>query len=171
MEKSSNKTASEIIQRLKLIPHPEGGFYRETYRSELFIEEGVFPEFRGGRHCSTSIYYMLTSESFSSFHRIRQDEIWHFYTGDPVLIHMLTDTGSLQTLRLGNDLKNGALPQQMVPANTWFAAELEPELGFSLVGCTVAPGFDFKDFEMGRRDDLIQEFPDQAELIGRLTRG
>lgn len=165
-----NKLTADIIEKLKLISHPEGGFYRETYRSDLFIQDSALPGFQGGRHCSTSIYYMLTSESFSSFHRIGQDEIWHFYMGDPVIIHMLSNKGSLLSVKLGNDIDNGQSPQYLVPANTWFAAELKPKLGFALVGCTVSPGFDFKDFELGKRDDLIQKYPKQEELIARLTR-
>ncbi len=165
-----NYTAEDIIKLLDLIPHPEGGFYRETYRSDLFIPDGVIKEFKGGRNCTTSIYYMLTSDSFSSFHRIRQDEIWHYYLGDAIRIHMLSDSGETQSVLLGTDFKRGQLPQHVVPANTWFAAESEAKLGFSLVGCNVSPGFDFQDFELGCRENLVGKYPDHVGLIERLTR-
>ena len=165
------QTAKELIDFLKLSPHPEGGFYRETYRSELQIAEQELPDtFIGERSCSTCIYFLLTGEAFSSFHRIRQDEIWHFYLGDPVLIHMLSPEGTYSMVTISRDIRNGHFLQFVVPAGYWFAAELMRAEGFALLGCTVAPGFDFRDFELGSRENLITRFPDAQEIITRLTR-
>lgn len=157
--------ASDLIRSLSLQPHPEGGFYRETYRSALRLATPG-EQFSGPRSAATAIYYLLQHGDFSAFHRIRSDEMWHFYEGDPLVIHVL-DAGAApdyRSMRLGD----GECYQAVVPAGAWFAAE--PEGDFSLVGCTVAPGFDFEDFEMARRQDLLAEFPGRAELVERLTR-
>lgn len=158
-----------IVQKLGLMPHPEGGFYRETYRSRDLLQPEN-SDYKGERNCSTCIYFLLTSNSFSAFHRIRQDEIWHFYKGLPVNIHMIAKDGSYAVIRLGSDLDNGEIPQFVVPGGTWFASEVAGKTGYSLTGCTVSPGFDFADFEMGNRQELTQAYPDSAEIIYRLTR-
>lgn len=156
--------AAELIRTLSLEPHPEGGFYRETYRSaDCLADPGE--RFSGPRSASTGIYYLLQKGDFSAFHRIRSDEMWHFYEGHPLFIHMLDPVSrAARGIRLGE----GLCYQAVVPAGMWFAAE--PEGEYSLVGCTVAPGFDFADFEIGGRSDLMGAFPNCRDLVGRLTR-
>jgi hypothetical protein len=148
-------------------PHPEGGFYRETFRSPLVL--GGLPH-GASRPASTAIYYLLPAGTFSAFHRVRSDEIWHYYDGEPAALHVIGEDGAYVVFRLGRDIESGERPQAVVPANAWQAAE---PLGtrFALCGCTVAPGFDFADFELARRADLAARFPDLAPVVSRLTRG
>ncbi len=159
------------IQRLNLIPHPEGGFYRETYRADLRLAGSVLgPGFHGSRAVSTAIYYLLEAGQVSKFHRIRSDELWHFYDGVPLVLHGLDERHGYFNFRLGRH--EGTLPQAVIPAGVWFAAELAPGCAsddFALVGCTVAPGFDFQDFEMADPRCLAGQFPDQADLIRRFS--
>lgn len=162
--------AKLIINRLDLKPHPEGGWYRETYRSNEQLAATALPERYGGaRSFSTAIYFLLEQNDFSSFHRIASDEIWHHYLGAPVVIYQINTAGELTTLQLGPDLGQGQQFQIIIPAGTWFAAEPAGN-GFSLVGCTVAPGFDFSDFELAEQMGLLEECPQHAVLISRLTR-
>ena len=164
-------TSSQIIQLLQLQPHPEGGFYKETYRSEGIIEAACLPEtFPGKRHYSTAIYYLLQKGDFSAFHRIKSDEIWHYYHGGDFLIHLLDAETGHQCKTLGSNLSLGAVFQIVVPAGMWFAAEPTPDSHFTLAGCTVAPGFDFADFEMAEKKVLLQQFPNYASVINRLCR-
>ncbi|MFY0688455.1 MAG: cupin domain-containing protein [Cyclobacteriaceae bacterium] len=157
----------EIVKQLDLLPHPEGGFYRETYRSKgNFIPKQL--EIESERSYSTAIYFMLTKGSFSAFHRIKQDEIWHFYAGHPIKLHMISPNGHYTSQLIGINFAQGELPQFMVPANYWFASEVKDH--YALAGCTVAPGFDFEDFDLADRQALIKSFPDHHEIITRLTR-
>ncbi len=156
-----------LINHLQLQPHPEGGYYRETYRSGESIS---LPGFDGDRNFSTAIYFMLTSENFSAFHRIKQDEVWHYYTGSSLYVHVIDKTGKYARHTVGLDIENGATPQFIVTAGDWFGSSVVDENSFSLVGCTVAPGFDFRDFEMAKREDLLKFFPDHKEIITALTR-
>ncbi|GAB3649528.1 cupin domain-containing protein [Hymenobacter agri] len=157
-------SAQPIIELLQLLPHPEGGYYRETYRAAptLATTEGQT------RNVSTAIYYLLENEDKSHFHRIKSDELWFFHQGQPLEILLLTD-GQLSRIVLGNDLAAGAVPQAMVPANTWFAAHLPQRTGYALVSCTVAPGFDFQDFELAERGALTREFPHLTEVVTQFT--
>ena len=164
------KKADEIIRKLGLEPHPEGGFFKETYRSEASIEQddlGV--EFMGRRSFSTAIYFLLTSDSFSALHRIRQDEIWHYYDGSPIKLHMINPAGQYSFVIIGRDLSAGQVPQYVVEAGTWFGATVENEDDFTLLGCTVSPGFDFRDFQLAKRDEMLQEFPQHNGIITCLT--
>lgn len=162
---------SEIIEKLELAPHPEGGYFKETYRSLGEIEqESLGGDFQGKRNFSTCIYFLLTSNDFSAFHRIKQDEIWHFYDGSPIQLHVISPSGEYAKHLIGRELTLGETPQLMVPAGYWFAAEVAGQNAFSLVGCTVSPGFDFKDFELGIRQELLKLFPDHEEIITKLTR-
>jgi len=164
-------TVQELIKRLELIRHPEGGWFRETYRSSEMIPDQALPErFSGNRVFSTAIYFLLEAGDMSVLHRIKSDEVWHFYAGSALLIHCLFPDGSYQELRLGADQAAGEQFQVVVPAGCWFGAEPAEE-GFALVGCTVAPGFDFSDFEMAKREELCELYPQHAELITRMTRG
>ncbi len=160
-----------IIDGLELQPHPEGGYFKETYRSEGFIKkEHLDSEFTGDRNYCTGIYFLLTSDTFSAFHRINQDEMWHFYKGDSLLLHMISPEGKYSKVTIGNNFENNEVPQFTVPAKYWFAAEVKEKNSYTLTGCTVAPGFDFRDFEMPSREALLYEFPQHKDIITRLTR-
>lgn len=162
------------IERLDLRPHPEGGYFRETYRAAETIAGDALPKgFDGPRAFATAIYFLLTREAFSAFHRIRSDELWHFYAGDPVTLAILDadGKGQLATQCLGRDPARGAMPQVVIPAGAWFAAEVASAGSFALVGCTVAPGFDFADFELAERGRLVERYPQHRNVIERLTRG
>jgi hypothetical protein len=163
-------TAKELIEQLELVKHPEGGWYRETYRSDEVIQKTALPgRFANDRPVSTAIYFLLQSGDKSALHRIKSDEIWHFYSGDSLIVHVITPQGEYYPLNLGSNITAGETFQCVVPAGCWFGAEVSG-VGYSFVGCTVAPGFDFDDFEMGNRDDLLKEFPNHKEIVQRLTR-
>lgn len=157
-------TAQDLIQQLRLQPHPEGGYYRETYRAALETTAAN----GASRNVSTAIYYLLENDNRSHFHRIQSDELWFFHQGQPLEVLLLQD-GQLTTLTLGHAVERGELPQAVVPAHTWFGARVRDGAGFSLVSCTVAPGFDFADFELADRARLTQEFPSQAAIIEAFT--
>ena len=161
------------IERLDLRPHPEGGYYRETYRSaEIVAQSALPPRFDGARAFSTAVYFLITRDAFSAFHRIRSDELWHFYAGGAVTLAVLDagGMGELATESLGRDAARGQSPQVVIPAGAWFAAEVAAPADFALVGCTVSPGFDFADFELGQRASLLQRYPRHRGVIERLTR-
>ena len=161
------------IERLDLRPHPEGGYFRETYRASETIAAAGLPErFAGARPFATAIYFLLTTDAFSAFHRIRSDELWHFYAGGPVTLAILDadGKGQLATRSLGRDPARGESLQVVVPAGAWFAAEVAPTGAYALVGCTVAPGFDFADFELAARASLLERYPQHRGVIERLTR-
>ncbi|WP_250434348.1 cupin domain-containing protein [Hanstruepera flava] len=160
----------DLISKLDLKPHPEGGFFKETYRSKGVIDEShLGASYTGKRNYSTCIYFLLTSDNFSAFHRIKQDEIWHFYDGSPIDLHVISESGVYHKHVIGIDIKNGEVPQFVVPGGSWFAAEAINQNAYALIGCTVSPGFSFEDFELKSRDDLISLFPDHKEIISRLT--
>lgn len=156
-------------ERLGLLPHPEGGFYAETYRSSE-RHPGPPESFPGERALATAIYFLLPAGECSALHRIRSDELWHFYCGAPLEIAVIDGDGLLTVKRLGLDLERGEAPQHAVNAGTWFGASVAPDRGYALVGCTVAPGFDFRDFELARREELSARYPAHARLIERYTR-
>jgi uncharacterized protein len=163
-------TAREHILHLQLLPHPEGGFYKETYRSEGSFDFQNNLIFNGSRPYSTAIYYLLEQGDYSAFHRIRSDECWHFYAGECLHIHILHTNGQYEMVKLGSLVNQGEVFQHVVPSGAWFASEPAPATSFSLTGCTVAPGFDFADFEMAVYADLIKDFPEYADLARRLCR-
>ena len=157
---------ARLVALLELAPHPEGGFYRETARASLALEG--LPH-GGPRAAHTAIYFLLPAGTFSAFHRVASDELWHHYDGAALELHTIDEAGRYAVARLGRDLPNGERPQHLVPAGVWQAAvPLGPP--YSLVGCTVAPGFDFADFEMPPRADLCARYPEHAARIARLTR-
>lgn len=163
--------AQELITDLQLIEHPEGGYYKETYRSANVIPQQVLGEsFNGERNYCTSIYFLLTSDRFSAFHRIKQDEIWNFHKGSPLTVHVIDKAGNYTKHLVGLDIKNGQTPQFVVPAGCWFASSVNEKDNYSFVGCTVAPGFDFNDFELANRAELIQQYPELSGTITELTR-
>jgi predicted cupin superfamily sugar epimerase len=162
-------TVQQLIEQFDLLPHPEGGYYKETYRSPEIISKQALPDrFAGERYYSSAIYFLLEKGNFSAFHRIQSDECWHFYTGDTLWVHMIAPDGTLTTIQLGH--QPGTVYQYVVPAGYWFASETAPGGSFSFVGCTVAPAFDFADFELADGNTLSQQFPQHSALIGRLCR-
>jgi len=171
MDTSLNFTSNDLISMLQLEPHPEGGFYSRTYASDEQIAAAGLPaRFGADRSISTAIYFMLEGKDYSAFHRIKSDELWHFYSGGGLHIYVIHPDGRGEILLLGNDLANGYRFQQVVKAGCWFASKPATENSFSLVGCTVAPGFDFEDFEMANQLDLVQQYPQHTEWIKQLCR-
>ncbi len=165
------KPATYWIDYLDLLPHPEGGFFKETYRAEDTVSKQGLPErFPADRSASTGIYFLLRSEDFSHLHRIRSDEMWHFYAGSTLTVHMIDDDGNYSFFKVGADPEKGATFQVVVPANVWFGATVDDADSYSLVGCTVAPGFDFADFEMADRSEMLVQFPQHAAVIERITK-
>lgn len=161
--------AQEWIISLGLQPHPEGGYYREVYRSSEAVGGECFsPAFDGPRNFSTSIFYLLRSGEKSRLHKLKSDELWYFHAGSRLTIVMLRETGS-QHVSLGMDVSKGQFLQFPVPANTWFGAFVSGDDSFALCSCNVAPGFDFRDFEMGIRSDLLSRFPECKAEIEMLT--
>lgn len=159
--------ATHWIDRLGLEPHPEGGYYAETYAADAIVDEAHLSDrYDGDRPTATSIYYLLEADDFSAFHRLASDELWHFYRGDPLTLSVLGD--GLETVELGRDRF-----QAVVPGDTWFAAETtadgDDEHGYALVGCDVTPGFHYDDFELAG-PELADEYPAYRDLIERLTR-
>jgi len=157
-------TADDWIARLGLIRHPEGGWYRETYRSSERVERAVLPpRFGGPRAFSTAIYYLLRAGERSALHRIKSDEVWHHYAGDAVELWLLEEPGRARQVRLGGE------PQVIVPAGVWYGARVVAGGAYALMGGTVAPGFDFADFELADRAALLAKFPGQRVVIEALT--
>jgi len=167
MDKNRSET---LVDSLGLQKHPEGGWYRETYRSAGTVPlHGLPGRFDGERSFCTSIYFLLSGDEFSAFHRIKQDELWHFYDGDGLTVHVIDKAGNCLEKKLGRDSEKGECFQQVVEAGDWFGASV-PSGGFALVGCTVAPGFDFADFEMPSRQELLSLYPQHRAVIEKLTR-
>jgi uncharacterized protein len=162
------ENAAFWIDKLGLMPHPEGGFFRETYRSAGSIPpQSLSPDIKSARAYSTAIYFLLRSSDRSLFHKIKSDEVWHFYSGSSLTLYILTANG-LEAKKLGNPQNGGSL-QIVIPANSWFGALVDMPESFVLAGCTVAPGFDFSDFEIARRSTLLAEYPQYSTLIEQLT--
>jgi uncharacterized protein len=161
---------AEIIKLFGMQPHPEGGYYKESYRSTEMIPQTVLPKaFSGDRCFSTAIYFLLPKGAKSRLHRIASDEIWHFYLGGPLTLTQLMPDGNLQSLTLGPDIMGGQQLQHVVPAGCWFGAQPQPGSRFSLVGCTLAPGFDFADFELGDPQALMADYPHAKNIIEDLA--
>jgi uncharacterized protein len=158
------------IEKLRLEAHPEGGYFRQTYKSDLLIAREALPGFSGARAASTAIYFLLEGKNFSAFHRLRSDEMWHFYAGSPLAVHVIEPAGSYSSILLGSDPEAGQTFQAVVRAGCWFASHVADWKSWALVGCTVAPGFEFADFEIGKREELSARYPQHREMIRRLTR-
>jgi uncharacterized protein len=165
---SPPRTAAEWIRRLGLVPHPEGGHYRETYRAAASV---TGPGMTDPRPASTAIYFLLEAPEISALHRLRSDELWHFHLGAALRVSELTPDGVLREHRLGVDVEAGEQPQAVIPAGSWFGARVAADTGFALVSCTVAPGFDFADFELARRATLRARYAAHTDTIDALTRG
>jgi hypothetical protein len=170
LENFNMNRIQEIITTLNLQPHPEGGYYKETYRSKGFIDSNSLDDnYVGKRNYSTCIYFLLTSENFSAFHKINQDEIWHFHEGSTIELHTISEDDIHQKHLIGNDILNNEEPQLIVPGNHWFAAKIKEPNSYALVSCTVSPGFDFKDFILPSRKELTTLFPQHKTLIENFT--
>ena len=162
---------NQLIQKYNLEPHPEGGWYKQTYKSIEKIDSAALPErFGANRAFSTAIYFLLEKGNFSAFHRIKSDECWHFYAGDPLLIYIIDQNGELKIILLGNDFEKGQSFQCVVPANCWFASRPAPESEYCFVGCTVSPGFEFEDLELADTTQLSVMYPRHKSIIKELCR-
>jgi predicted cupin superfamily sugar epimerase len=162
---------SQLIQKYNLEPHPEGGWYKQTYKSNEQIAADALPErFGANRNFSTAIYFLLERGNFSAFHRIKSDECWHFYAGDALLIYIIEQNGELKIISLGNDFEKGQSFQYVVPANCWFATRPASGSEYYFVGCTVSPGFEFEDFELADVTELLVMYPQHKSIIKELCR-
>lgn len=164
-------TADALKTLLKLEPHPcEGGWFVQTWRADETIPKTVLPErYPSERAAGTAIYYLLEPHTFSEMHRLASDEIFHFYLGDAVEMLQLWPDGSVRTVMLGHDIAAGMHVQMLVPKDVWQGSRLVPGGKYALLGCTVSPGFDYADYETGKRDALVREYPAAAEMIRELT--
>ena len=166
----SNYSADYWIKHLQLQQHIEGGWYSEVYRSPLILKKEQLPaSFGGERNACTHIYFLLEKKGFSAFHRIKSDELWHFYAGDPLIIYEIDEWGKLNEHLLGNDLEKRQSLFCVIKAGNWFASKVADGGEYGLAGCTVAPGFDFNDFELAEKHSLIKTYPQHAELISRMA--
>ena len=156
-----NTIIQQFIDDLRLEAHPEGGFFIETYRSTELIKEL-------DRNLMTSIYFLLTSENVSKFHQIKSDEMWYFHSGSPLVVHMLNEIGHEEQI-IGNDLSKGQKPFGMVPKDTIFGSCVLEDKSYSLVSCTVAPGFDFRDFKLFTKEELMKNYAAFEDIIDKLT--
>jgi predicted cupin superfamily sugar epimerase len=161
-----------LVERFQLEPHPEGGFFRETWRTSEIVPGAALPSrFGGDRSISTAIYFLIGGGHFSAFHRIKSDETWHYYAGtSPLIIHMLLPGIGYRRILLGNRPDEEQVFQDTVPSGAWFASEPADPSGYAFVGCTVSPGFDFRDFELATEASLSAEYPGHSALIRRLCR-
>jgi uncharacterized protein len=162
--------AQYYINAYQMQAHPEGGYFAETYRSSEKIPQNALPSrFKGDRSFATGIYFLLESHHISALHRIESDEMWHFYAGCPLHVYVIDAEGNLEIIRLGNNPEKGEVFQAVVPAGRWFGSKPTEENSYSFLGCTVAPGFDFEDFEMKSRAELLTMFPQHKEVVKMLT--
>lgn len=163
--------AAYWIEKLGLSAHPEGGYWAQTYRSNEWILKECLPErFKAARRISSAIYYLLKSDQISALHRIKSDELWHFYAGSSLTIYAIDSMGELSRTRLGNNPEAGDSFQALVKAGCWFGAKVNVSESYSLVGCTVSPGFDYDDFEIANRCDLLARYPRHRSIIEELTK-
>lgn len=163
-----NDKTKYYINKLKLVSHPEGGYYREIYRSGEYISPGGLPKrYTSKRVFSTSIYFLLDGKQVSRFHRLKSDEVWHFYDGSPVIIYLLNK--NVERIILGKDISKGYIFQYTVKKNNWFAAEIIKKDSFALIGCSVSPGFDFNDYELADRKYLVKKYSQHKDIINKLT--
>lgn len=164
------KNSSYWIENLNMNTHPEGGYFKETYRSNESILSDHLPErFTGDRSFSTSIYYLLKDDQYSKLHKIKSDELWHFHDGSGMDIYEIDKNGNVIIHKLGLNIEEDQSPQVMIKAGNWFGAKVNKPDSYCLVGCTVSPGFDFEDFELCDRHNLINQFPEHREIIEQLT--
>lgn len=167
----ANLEVKALIEKLNLFPHPEGGYFSEVYKASELIDQIALPKrFISSRAFSTSIYYLLVQNQKSLFHKILSDEVWHFYKGSSLTLHQIDENGNYRKFILGNDIWDNENPQIVIKNNTWFAAEINDKNNYSLVGCTVSPGFEFEDFFIGKRDELLIKYPLHRDIILKFTK-
>lgn len=165
-----SRDAGYWIEKLGLSVHPEGGYWAQTYRSHEWIAGPCLPDrFDGPRIFSSGIYYLLEGSQASVLHRIKSDELWHYYAGSSLTLYAIDAAGALSEKKLGSDFDNMESFQVVVKAGCWFGAVVNDPSSYSLVGCTVAPGFEFQDFETGSRKELLEQYPRHGSIIERLT--
>ncbi|ASK63998.1 cupin [Virgibacillus phasianinus] len=158
------------VSKLGLTRHPEGGYYKSTFASEEQVADGELSmNFEGKRKLYTSIYFLLTSEDISHFHRLKSDELWYYHAGSPLTIHVIEESGKYKEIKLGLDLDNGEVPQALVPKNSIFGSSVMEDDAFSLVGCMVSPGFEFQDFELFTQEELLTKYSEHEEIIMKLA--
>lgn len=163
--------ASYWTHKLQLLKHPEGGYYREIYRSDDCILSDALPNrYFSSRCLGTCIYYLLEKNDFSAFHRLKSDELWHYLRGDTLQIYTIAGDGVIREIRLGGQPDNNESFTVVIPRNTWFAARSLQQESFALIACTVMPGFEFEDFELGMRAGLSNIYPQHIDIIQQLTR-
>ena len=164
------KDASYWIEKLHLSRHPEGGYFRQTFHSKESLGKEHLPErFRGARVFSTAIYYLLPGNEVSRFHRLKADEVWHFHAGSALTLYVIDQSGSLTQRKLGGDPERGETFQVAIEAGCWFGALVDDPQSYSLVGCTVSPGFDYDDFELADRESLSESYPEHRWIIAKLA--
>ncbi len=157
------------IEKLSLLPHPEGGYYRETFRSKEEVKKEHLPDrYKGNRNFGTAIYYLLEGYDRSRFHVLKSDEIWYFHTGSPAIIHFFEPDGNYREMHVGPNPERGEQFQVTIPRSTCFAVEVKDRDSYILVGCSVHPGFDFADFSIPTKESLHQNYPNHRELIERM---
>ena len=164
------RNAAYWIEKLGLERHPEGGHFKEVYRSPATVPGEVLPGYSGHRNLGTSIYFLLRHNEVSALHRIKQDELWHFYAGSALTVHVIDAAGHYTPVSMGPDPEAGQSLQAVVPGGSLFGASVDSGRGYALVGCTCVPGFDFADFELPAREELLRGYPQHGRLIERLTR-
>jgi uncharacterized protein len=162
-----DKDAQQWIDKLHLVEHLEGGYFVESYRAEKFVS---LPEYDGPRNACSAIYYLLEGEQFSTFHKLKSDELLHFYSGSSLTLHIIETDGRLKEVILGPDIDNKETFQAVVKAGSWFAASINTPNSYSLVGCTVSPGFDYRDMEFGDMETLAKIYPRHKLIIEKYTR-
>ncbi|WP_313892012.1 cupin domain-containing protein [Psychrobacillus sp.] len=158
------KDASYYIKHLDLERHPEGGYYKSSYTSDEAIDT-----FETSRKLFTSIYFLLGADDVSHFHRLKSDELWYFHGGSPLIVHVIDETGNYTEHKLGLDIENGESPQVLVPKNSIFGSSVIENGEFSLVGCMVSPGFDFEDFELFSKKELLALYPQHERIIRKMA--
>ncbi len=164
-----SRKALNLIERYQLERHPEGGWYKEVFRSSFLLsDDSILGIYGGERSALTSIYYLLTNQNFSAFHKIKSPEIWYFHEGMTLTIHIIHEDGEHERVQLSN--KEGCFHQYTVPENCWFAAEIKEGYGYSFVSCAVAPGFDFADFKLAKYQELLDLYPQGQDVIKSLCR-
>ena len=163
------RSAAYWIEKLGLEPHPEGGHFKEVYRSPATVPGEVLPGYAGARNLGTSIYFLLQDGEVSALHRIKQDELWHFYAGSALTVHVIDAAGRYTPVSMGSDPDECQCLQAVVPGGSLFGASVDGGAGYALVGCTCVPGFDFADFELPAREELLSRYPQHRKLIEELT--
>ncbi|HKJ34023.1 MAG TPA: cupin domain-containing protein [Balneolales bacterium] len=164
------RKAKYWINKFQLTPHPEGGYFREVFRSKTeLLTSGLPSRYSNNRNAVTSIYFLLKGNDVSKFHRLKSDESWHFYAGSSVSIHIIDKAGIYRTAKLGPDPDKDMYFQYTIEHDHWFGATVDLSDSYALVGCTVAPGFDFEDFEIAERSTLLEEYPEHSVIIDKLT--